>query len=130
MTEHGSAGALVEEITKVYGLRIDPTALVMALRAAVLVLAMADRQRPLVVTDQGMNWLCAFTGTGALAEFGAARGEANRTWSYVTVSGAALLDRWLPAIDRPCGIAVDLGGVRPVLFPPVRGVVGGEVALG
>jgi hypothetical protein len=81
---------------------------------------------PLTVPFGGIDWICVFTGEDALARFARARDEAGRDWSYVRVAGAGLLDHVIPAVDFPCGIAVDTAGPEPVFYPPLPGLVPDE----
>ncbi|MFE4262446.1 hypothetical protein [Streptomyces sp. NPDC056883] len=77
----------------------------------------------------GLDWICAFTGEETLARFAEARGEAGREWPYRIVVGARLLDEVVPALDFPCGVALDAAGPDGMVFPPVRGIVPDAAAL-
>ncbi|MER6468735.1 hypothetical protein [Streptomyces collinus] len=94
----------------------------------------------LTVELQGARWLLAFTDEAALARFASARGEADRTWRYRAVWGAAVLDAGVPALAAaagteggaglPCGVLVDAGdGERGLVLPPVVGIVPDACAL-
>lgn len=94
----------------------------------------------LTVELQGARWLLAFTDEAALARFARARGEADRTWRYRAVWGAAVLDAGVPAMTAaaeaeggaalPCGVLVDAGdGERGLVLPPVVGIVPEDCAL-
>ncbi|AGS69420.1 hypothetical protein HGI09_44460 [Streptomyces collinus] len=94
----------------------------------------------LTVELQGARWLLAFTDEAALARFARARGEADRTWRYRAVWGAAVLDAGVPAVAAepgaeggaglPCGVLVDAGdGERGLVLPPVVGIVPDAYAL-
>ncbi len=87
-----------------------PDALVAALREAELLVPLVDGDLPMCVADRGLVWVCAFTSTRSLSRFATARGEGDVEWTYRHVRGAELLE-----IDY--GIAVDLGGRRPMVFP-------------
>ncbi|MBT2387387.1 SseB family protein [Streptomyces sp. ISL-11] len=76
----------------------------------------------------GVRWLHAFTDETALVRFAMARGE-TRDWDYRSVLGARLLDVVVPAVGAPAGVALDVGGERPMLFPPVTGIVPEAVAV-
>ncbi|RLU90555.1 hypothetical protein CTZ27_20895 [Streptomyces griseocarneus] len=78
---------------------------------------------------QGIHWIHAFTDEAALARFAVAREETDRDWEYRTVLGARLLDTVVPAVGEPMGVALDVGGERPMMFPPVVGIVPDAVAL-
>ncbi|WP_405555641.1 SseB family protein [Streptomyces canus] len=88
----------------------------------------------------GVRWLYAFTSTTELERFARARAEAGTDpgWAsgrirYWTVLGSRLLDVAVPAAvaesRTPAGVAVDVGGVRPLLLPPLSGVVPDQVAV-
>jgi hypothetical protein len=75
----------------------------------------------------GIRWLYAFSDERSLARFAVAQG-AESGWEYVSVLGARLLDVAVAAVVGPAGVAVDVGSKRPMLFPPVEGIVpDGEV---
>jgi hypothetical protein len=79
----------------------------------------------------GVRWICAFSDEAALARFAAARGEADRPWTYRRVLGARLLDVAVPASVAPCGVALDAAdGPGGLLFPPLPGVVPDGCAVG
>lgn len=114
---------LAREIAEVHARRGDPTALHAALRRARLLVAMVDDHTVAALPDRGLHWLCGFTDLLALARFGRARDGGDRPWIFRTVRGAELIDRWVPAAiaraGAPVGVAVDLAGARPMVFPPL-----------
>ncbi|MFG2877758.1 hypothetical protein ACGFYU_22635 [Streptomyces sp. NPDC048337] len=77
----------------------------------------------------GLAWICAFSGEEALARFAEARGEAEREWPYRRVIGARLLDEVIPALDFPCGVALNAAGPDGMVLPPMRGIVPDAVAI-
>lgn len=88
----------------------------------------------------GVRWLYAFTSPIELNRFARARAEAGTDagWAngrirYWTVLGSRLLDVAVPAAvaetRTPAGVAVDVGGVRPLLLPPLSGIVPDRVAV-
>ncbi|MFF1559358.1 hypothetical protein [Streptomyces sp. NPDC058279] len=77
----------------------------------------------------GLDWICAFSDEEALARFAEARGEAGREWPYRRVIGARLLDEVMPALDFPCGVALNAAGPDGAVFPPLRGIVPDSAAL-
>ncbi|MEU9330108.1 SseB family protein [Streptomyces canus] len=88
----------------------------------------------------GVRWLYAFTSTTELERFARARAEAGTDpgWAsgrirYWTVLGSRLLDIAVPTAvaesRTPTGVAVDVGGIRPLLLPPLSGVVPDQVAV-
>ncbi len=126
------AEALTAEIAAYHRGRGRGPELLAAFRRGVVVVAMAGGavDEVLTVAGDGMAWLCAFTDLEKLARFAALRGDGDREWSYVTVTGARLLDRWLPGLPGPVGVALDPGGEHPMLFPPARGIVPDAIAIG
>ncbi|MFB9591746.1 SseB family protein [Streptomyces racemochromogenes] len=77
----------------------------------------------------GLDWICAFSDEEALARFAQARDETDRAWDFRRVPGAWLLDEVIPALDFPCGVALDPAGPDGTVFPPVRGIVPDSAAL-
>ncbi|MFD8983254.1 SseB family protein [Streptomyces sp. NPDC059564] len=77
----------------------------------------------------GLDWICAFSDEEALSRFALARGEAERDWAFRRVRGARLLDEVVPALDFPCGVALNPAGPDGTVFPPVRGIVPDAVAV-
>ncbi|WP_244190622.1 SseB family protein [Streptomyces caeruleatus] len=69
----------------------------------------------------GIRWLFAFTDDAALARFAEARGETLD--ERVLVYGAWLLDRVIPRVGGPVGIAVDAGSATGMALPPAAGIV-------
>ncbi|MFC4951230.1 SseB family protein [Pseudonocardia sp. GCM10023141] len=109
---------LRQQIAAMYARRGDPDALVRSFRRAELVVALTDDDAMLALTDRGVQWLCAFTSTEALARFAVAREAGDRSWSFRRAAGAALQDS---RGNAPLGVAVDLAGEQPMLFPPAPG---------
>ncbi|MER5304785.1 hypothetical protein ABT039_35680 [Streptomyces lasiicapitis] len=98
-------------------------------RTAVLLPLGAD-DSPLVADIDGLRWLYAFSDEAALARFALARGDAARAWDYQRLLGARLLDGVIPAMDVPCGVALDVGSPgHEVLLPPVLGIVPDSAAV-
>ncbi|WP_317617369.1 hypothetical protein [Streptomyces antnestii] len=98
-----------------------------------MLLPLSDDRFPLTADFGGVRWLYAFSDEAALARFAIARGEGNREWSFDRVLGARLLDAVIPALDVPCGVALDVASPGDeVLLPPVAGVVpdGAAVDMG
>ncbi|MER5888809.1 hypothetical protein ABT160_33710 [Streptomyces sp. NPDC001941] len=77
----------------------------------------------------GISWICAFSGEPELARFAEARGDGEREWPYRRVLGARLLDEVVPAVEFPCGVALDAAGPDGAVFPPVRGIVPDRAAV-
>ncbi|MEV0266269.1 hypothetical protein AB0I49_33680 [Streptomyces sp. NPDC050617] len=66
----------------------------------------------------GGGWSDGPDGSGGVAD-----------WEYRTVLGARLLDVVVPAVGVPAGVALDVGSERPMMFPPVVGIVPDAVAV-
>lgn len=77
----------------------------------------------------GLDWICAFSDEETLSRFAVARDEAAQEWTYRRVIGARLLDEVIPALDFPCGVALDAAGPEGIVFPPMRGIVPDAAAL-
>ena len=109
----------------------DAEALMGSLRRSVLYVPCAgeapadpenDVPRAVRSGDQdGIRWIYAFTTPTELADFLLARGEGEAEVGYLTVRGDRLLDAAVPALGVPGGVAVDVAGDRPMLFPAVPG---------
>ncbi|MGW1076207.1 SseB family protein [Streptomyces sp. NPDC002537] len=111
------------EIAAVHAAHARPAALIGEFRRTA-VLVPVDGQGGLWTAEfGGVQWIHAFTDEPALARFAAVRGEAARDWEYRSVLGARLLDVVVPAVGEPAGVALDVGSERPMMFPPVVGVV-------
>ncbi|MEU2431125.1 hypothetical protein ABZ611_16710 [Streptomyces sp. NPDC007861] len=77
----------------------------------------------------GISWICAFSDEPAVARFAEARGMESREWTYRRVLGSRLLDEIVPAVEFPCGVALDAGSPGGAVFPPVRGIVPDTAAV-
>ncbi|MFE2426584.1 SseB family protein [Streptomyces sp. NPDC059373] len=81
----------------------------------------------------GIRWIYAFSDEAELARFAAARGARPESpgsdWEFISVLGARLLDVVIPQVGVPTGVALDVAGERPVMFPPVAGIVPDAVAV-
>ncbi|WP_405725196.1 SseB family protein [Streptomyces sp. NBC_01537] len=81
----------------------------------------------------GIRWIYAFSDEAELARFAAARGarseSADPGWEFISVLGARLLDVVIPQVGVPTGVALDVAGERPVMLPPVAGIVPDAVAV-
>ncbi|MCF3103822.1 hypothetical protein IPZ58_19830 [Streptomyces roseoverticillatus] len=133
-----SSTALTDEIRALHAEEGRPAALVGWFRRTA-VLVPSDSQDGLWSAEYGgIRWIYAFTDEAALGRFalaqgadGTADGAASGTadWAYRTVLGARLLDVVVPAVGVPAGVALDVGGPQPVLFPPVVGIVPDAYAI-
>ncbi|MEV5377295.1 hypothetical protein AB0L26_15150 [Streptomyces nondiastaticus] len=115
---------MTDEIRALYAEEGRPAALVGWFRRTA-VLVPSDSQDSLWSAEYGgIRWIYAFTDEEALGRFALAQGADGTTdWTYRTVLGARLLDVVVPAVGVPAGVALDVGGSQPVLFPPVIGIV-------
>ena len=131
---------LAAEIHDLYDGQGDGDRLLAAFRAAALYVPFAEDEAMCSGEADGIRWLHAFTSLTELERFTRTRVEAGTDpgWGggrihYWTVLGSRLLDIAVPAAVRetraPTGIAVDVGGVRPLLLPPVSGIVPDQVAV-
>ncbi|WP_078612625.1 SseB family protein [Streptomyces canus] len=135
--------ALTAEIHDLYDGQGDSQRLLAAFRAAALYVPLAEEAEGEAMCSgeaDGVRWLYAFTSTAELERFARARAEAGTDpgWEsgrirYWTVLGSRLLDVAVPAAvtetRTPTGVAVDAGGIRQLLMPPVSGVVPDRVAV-
>jgi hypothetical protein len=83
----------------------------------------------------GIRWILAFSDEGALARLARSRrnpdlrrpavkaDEGTEAWDFRKVRGSRLLDSVIPAVGRPCGVALDAGSKGGTVLPPVAGIV-------
>ncbi|WP_333779012.1 hypothetical protein [Streptomyces sp. IBSBF 3136] len=140
-TPHPAPGRLADanEIARLRAHRRQFNARLGEFRRSRVLVPYGENGAALTVELQGARWLLAFTDEAALGRFARARGEADRTWRYRTVWGAAVLDAGVPAVagagtgsgaGLPCGVLVDAGdGERGLVLPPVVGIVPEACAL-
>ncbi|MEU5430527.1 SseB family protein [Streptomyces olivoreticuli] len=121
--------SLRDEVAAVHAVRGRPAALVGEFRRTAVLVPMDGQGGLWTAEFGGVQWIHAFTDETALARFAAARGEAARDWEYRSVLGARLLDVVVPAVGEPTGVALDVGGERPMMFPPVAGIVPERAAI-
>ncbi|MEU7136883.1 SseB family protein [Streptomyces sp. NPDC046261] len=113
-----------------YGEAGHPAALVGEFRRTAVLVPLDEADGLWSVELGGIRWICAFTDVAALARFAVEHGLAeDGEWTYRSVLGARLLDVVVPQVGGPAGVALDVGSERPMMFPPVRGIVPDEVAL-
>ncbi|MEV5505933.1 SseB family protein [Streptomyces orinoci] len=125
--------SLTDELTTLYAQQGNPRALLGEFRRTeVLIPVHSDSGDLMSVTQHGICWILAFTGESALAHFVLAQtpeGTEPPDIEYRTAHGARLLDVAVPATGVPTGVALDLAGPYPMLFPPVMGVVPDDCAV-
>lgn len=122
---------LADEIAAIHAEQGHPAALVGEFRRTPVLVPLDAAGGLWSAELQGIRWICAFTDAAALTRFAIAQGATDETagWEYRTVLGARLLDVVVPAVDGPAGVALDVGGERPIMFPPVKGIVPDESAI-
>ncbi|MEU1312890.1 SseB family protein [Streptomyces cinnamoneus] len=121
---------LTQQIAAVHAHQGHPAALVGEFRRAAVLVPFDEAGGLWSVEFGGVRWICAFTDETALARFAVEHGlSEGGEWRYLSVLGARLLDVAVPQVDGPAGVALDVGSERPMMFPPVRGIVPDEVAL-
>lgn len=121
---------LGEEIARVWAGAGDEKAMIESFRGSVLLVPhLGDGY--VVAGDCGdVRWLYGFTTPAELAAWVVARGgDGDVEHGYVTVRGSRLLDVAVREVGVPAGIAIDAAGSRPMLLPPVRGIVPDDVAV-
>ncbi len=101
----------------------DGESLVSSLRDSVLYVPTSSETALMSGDRGGVRWIYGFTTEAELADFFLARGEGDDEVAYMTIRGDRLLDVALPAMGVPGGIAVDVAGDQPMVFPGVVGVV-------
>ncbi|MFI0897637.1 hypothetical protein [Streptomyces sp. NPDC020983] len=137
--EEGASGALAAELARLHAGYGDPDELLDALRESVLLVPTLEGGLR-AATSGGVRWVFAFSDEGELARFAAAGGPGSAVGGdvaptpredvdYVTVHGWRLLDEVVPAVGTPAGVALDVAGRLPMLFPPVTGVVPDTAAV-
>lgn len=105
-------------------------AMVEAFRTTVVLVPLGPGGRLAAADAGGIRWIFAFTSPADLAAWVLARGgDGDAAQDYVTIRGRRLLTVAPASADRPVGVALDVAGDRPMLLPPMRGIVPGELAL-
>lgn len=110
---------LLEEIDATYAGYGNPSSLVEAARTALLWVLIDGENQPLCADSGGLPWLYAFTSEQQLAQFGVQRDEGDREWPFLTMPGWRLFDDVILACPGPTGVAINVAGAQPMMFPPV-----------
>lgn len=127
--QEGAHAALIAELTDLHAGNGDPVALIDAFRASVVMVPTIEGDL-WATKSGGVHWVYAFSDDTELARFAVARGaDGSQDVDYVTVYGWRLLDEVVPAVGEPAGVALDVAGGLPMLFPPVVGVVPDRAAV-
>ncbi|CAG6397275.1 conserved hypothetical protein [Actinacidiphila cocklensis] len=128
--QEGAHAALVSELADLHAGNGDPDALLDAFRASLVMVPTLDGGDLWATSMGGVHWVYAFSDDTELARFAVARGaDGSSGVDYVTVYGWRLLDEVVPAVGEPAGVALDVAGSRPMIFPPVVGVVPDRAAV-
>lgn len=128
--QEGAHAALLAELADLHAGNSDPQALLDAFRASVVMVPTLEGGDLWAAEQGGIHWIYAFTDDTELARFAVARGnDGSSDVDYVTVYGWRLLDEVIPAAGEPAGVALDVAGRLPMLFPPVVGVVPESAAV-
>ncbi|MFF7458226.1 hypothetical protein [Kitasatospora sp. NPDC008115] len=101
----------------------DPAVMLAQFRLSALLVPRWGEESVWTADGDGLRWILAFTSEAELATFAQAKGLPVEGFPYITVLGSRLLDVAVPELGRPGGIALDVTGAEPMLFPPMRGVV-------
>lgn len=108
----------------------DALTLLAEFRAGLVLVPQISPGGPVWTGDQGgVRWIYAFTDEAELVSFATARAHQGGVLDYLTVYGARLLDVGVPAVGVPAGVALNVAGSMPMLFPPVRGIVPDAAAV-
>jgi hypothetical protein len=126
----GAHAALLAELADLHAGNGDPAALIDAFRHSVVLVPTLEGGDLWAGEKGGVHWIYAFTDETELARFSVARGnDGSSDVDYVTVYGWRLLDEVVPGVGAPAGVALDVAGRLPMLFPPVAGVVPESAAV-
>lgn len=126
----GAHAALLAELADLHAGNGDPAALIDAFRHSVVLVPTLEGGDLWAGEKGGVHWIYAFTDDTELARFAVARGnDGSSDVDYVTVYGWRLLDEVVPGVGAPAGVALDVAGRLPMLFPPVAGVVPESAAV-
>lgn len=107
----------------------DPASMLAQFRCSAVLVPRWGADAVLTGDERGIRWIYAFSGEDELVAFARAKGVGGAEVEYLSVFGSRLLDVAVPALGVPGGVALDVAGGRPMLFPPMSGVVPDAVAL-
>ena len=114
---------LIERVRAGAG-RGEGEAMVEAFRTTVVLVPLEPDGLLTAADVGGIRWVFAFTSPAELAAWTLARGgDGDAEQPYLTTLGRRLLT------VAPVGVALDVAGDRPMLLPPMRGIVPDELAL-
>ncbi|WP_333768807.1 hypothetical protein [Streptomyces sp. IBSBF 2435] len=128
--QEGAHAALASELADLHAGNGDPDALLDAFRASLVMVPTLGDGDLWATSLGGVHWVYAFSDGTELARFAVARGaDGSSDVDYVTVYGWRLLDEVVAAVGEPAGVALDVAGRLPMIFPPVAGVVPDKAAV-
>ncbi|MFB7618303.1 hypothetical protein [Kitasatospora sp. NPDC056181] len=107
----------------------DPALMVAQFRLSAVLVPRWGDEGVWTADEGGLRWIFAFTSEEELAAFARAKDVPVEGLPYLTVLGARLLDVAVVGLGVAGGVALDVAGAEPMLFPPMRGIVPDEVAL-
>lgn len=107
----------------------DPALMLAEFRRSALLVPRWGEDALWSADEGGLRWIYAFTSEAELAAFARVKELSADGLPYLTVLGSRLLDVAVPGLGVPGGVALDVAGAQPMLFPPMRGIVPDEVAL-
>lgn len=117
-------------VERVRGGEAAGAAMVERFRDTAVLVPLDGRGRLAAADAGGIRWVFAFTTPAELAAWVLARGgDGDAEQRYVTVLGRRLLTVAPASHDGPVGVALDVAGDRPMLLPPMRGIVADDLAL-
>ncbi|MFE6870237.1 SseB family protein [Kitasatospora sp. NPDC057692] len=107
----------------------DPAVMLAQFRLSAVLVPRWGEDSVWTADGDGLRWILAFTSEAELAAWARAKGLPAEGLPYLAVLGSRLLDVAVPGLGMPGGIALDVAGAEPMLFPPVRGIVPDAAAL-
>lgn len=117
--DKSSAADLADEIDYVFSGFGNAANLARAFDAARLLVPATGVAELFALTDAtGIRWVTAFTSPTELTRFAALREDLTPDTLIKTLPGALLRDA-IAQLAGPIGVAVDVAGAQPMLFPPV-----------
>ncbi|MFG2843147.1 hypothetical protein ACGF12_08210 [Kitasatospora sp. NPDC048296] len=107
----------------------DPAVMLAQFRLSPVLVPQWGDEAVWTADEGGLRWVFAFSSEEELAAFVRSKGLSLDGFPYMTVLGSRLLDVAVPGLGVPGGVALDVAGNEPMVFPPVRGIVPDEMAL-
>lgn len=120
VADAGELGAAIEAVHQGRLAEVGPEALHAALASATVLVPIADPDAVVTVTDQGVCWVLAFTSPVARARYDEQCPQGSQLGRVASMTGRQLLDRVVPALPGPAGVAVNVGSNQPSLYPDPR----------